>query len=84
MSGCVDVQILSPRMICPCGRTFREMTQEERENYDHAMARLVVERNEEAKTATECEDQIIPLRTDLETSNQKDVRRAHSALSQSF
>ena len=89
MSGCVDVQILSPRMICQCGRTVREMTQEERDNYDHAMTRLVVERNKETKTATECEDQkeAIPIRTELETPSTINAQGAcnmQSALWQCF
>ena len=40
MSGCVEVQVHSPRMLCPCGKTVRAMTEEERADYDNALRTL--------------------------------------------
>ena len=43
----MDMKIhVSPRMLCPCGKTVRTMTREEREAYDEALHRLA----ESAKT----------------------------------
>ena len=37
----MDVEIhVSPRMLCPCGKTARQMTREERQAYDDAQRRL--------------------------------------------
>ena len=54
MSSCeVDVEYhISPRMLCPCGKTMRAMTEGEREEYDNALRRLAEERAKETNTGT--------------------------------
>lgn len=34
---------ISPRMLCPCGKTVRKMTPEERQRYDDAVRRVEVQ-----------------------------------------
>ena len=53
MSVCFEVQVLSPRMICPCGRSVRVMTEEEHEKYGHALRRIADERAKDTYVATE-------------------------------
>ena len=45
----VDIQI-SPRMLCPCGKTTRALTTEERETYNLAIRRMERREAEEAGT----------------------------------
>ena len=44
----MEVQILSPRMQCPCGKGIRKMTQEERHMYEDAKRRLETQRQQHA------------------------------------
>ena len=53
MKGIFEVQVHSPRMLCPCGQGVRVMTQAEREDYDHALRRVSEERKTETDTAPE-------------------------------
>ena len=37
----MDIEIhVSPRMLCPCGKSIRRLTQDERESFDDAQRRL--------------------------------------------
>ena len=48
----MEVELLSPRMVCPCGKTVRSMTETERLSYDDALRRLAKERAEESALAS--------------------------------
>ena len=49
----MDVEFqISPRMLCPCGKTVRAMTETERLAYDDALRRLADGRAEESALAS--------------------------------
>ena len=54
----MEVELLSPRMVCPCGKTVRSMTETERLSYDDALRRLADGRAEESALAS-VEEEVI-------------------------
>ena len=54
----MEVELLSPRMVCPCGKTVRAMTETERLSYDDALRRLADGRAEESALAA-VEEEVI-------------------------
>ncbi len=64
MSSC-KVEVLSPRMLCPCGKTVRATTEAERKECDNTLRKLAEERAEESETnaateeSTECDSSTV-------------------------
>ena len=47
---------ISPRKLCPCGKTIRAMTETERIEYDNTLRKLAEERAEESETYAATEE----------------------------